>query len=303
MKIIIAGGSGLIGSHLTRTFTKKGYEVIILTRNSSDMQKENLNSGVRYELWDGKTSEGWGDLINGAYAVINLAGENISSGRWTAERKKRILESRINAGRAIVEAVKAADQKPGIVVQSSAVGFYGPHGDEELDETNGPGDDFLSRVCVDWENSTRSVSDYGVRHIVIRLGVVLSKFGGALPKMVLPFKFFAGGPIGTGNQYISWIHPDDVAESILFLMNDPGLTGTYNLTAIESVSNREFSKSIGAILRRPSFLPVPSIAMKLIFGEMSTVLLDGQRVMPRKLMNSGYQFRFPDTKSALKDLL
>jgi len=280
-----------------------GFEVMILTRSSADKQKENRTSGVSYELWDGKTADGWGDLINGTYAVINLAGENLSSGRWTDERKQRILESRINAGRAIVEAIKVADQRPSLVIQSSAVGFYGAHGDEELDETNAPGKDFLSRVCVDWENSTRSVTEYGVRHIVVRLGVVLSKYGGAFPKMVFPFKFFAGGPIGTGNQYISWIHPEDVAESILFMMNSPDVSGTYNLSAIESVNNRVFSKTIGAVLRRPSFLPVPSLAMKVIFGEMSTVLLDGQRVTPRKLVNLGYQFRFPNIKLALEDLL
>jgi uncharacterized protein len=302
MKIIIPGGTGLIGSFLSQKLADDGYEIIVLTRNNKHKDKK-VHAGIRFELWDGKTSTGWGDLVNGAFAIINLAGENISSGRWTRERKQSILESRVDAGNAVVEAIKVADQKPAIVIQSSAVGYYGVHKDDVVDETNDPGDDFLSKVCIDWENSSRSVTEYGVKHIVIRLGVVLSKSGGALPKMILPFKFFAGGPVGTGDQFISWIHPEDVAEAILFLMKNPTNSGIFNLSSIGSVNNREFSKAIGAVLQRPSFMPVPAIVLKSIFGEMSTVLLDGQRVMPSNLLNLGYQFRFPDINIALKEIL
>ena len=224
MRFIIAGGTGLIGSYLSESLVKEGHEIIILTRST---RNRDSRANIKYESWDGKSAKGWGKLVNGANAIINLTGENISAGRWSEDKKKRILESRQNSGKAIVEAVQAAENKPNTIIQSSGVGYYGLHKDEILDETSQPGNDFLSKVCIEWEKSTKAVTDLGVRHSIIRLGVVLSPKGGALPKMLLPFKFFVGGPIGSGNQWISWIHPKDVVDSIKFIINNPHASGIF----------------------------------------------------------------------------
>jgi uncharacterized protein (TIGR01777 family) len=300
-RVLIAGGTGLIGRALAAELVAAGHEVVVLSRNPQGAQ--GLPPRVRVERWDGRTAQGWGGLADGARAIINLAGENLAGGRWTAGRKHRIRRSRLDAGQAVVEAVRAAGQKPAVVVQASGIGYYGPHGDEEVTEDFPPGSDFLGRLAVEWEASTAPVEGMGVRRVVIRTGVVLSREGGALPRLVLPFRFFLGGPLGGGRQWVPWIHIADEAQAIRFLLENEAARGPYNLTAPHPVTNRELARALGRVLRRPAWLPVPAPALRLLLGEMSTVLLTGQRATPKRLLEEGFVFQFPRVESALKNLL
>lgn len=301
MKAVITGGTGLIGRALAIDLAADGWEVIVLTRRPE--AAKGLPGGVRAVGWDGRTAAGWDRAVNGATAVINLAGENISAQRWTQEQKRRIRESRVNAGRAVVEAISQAGAKPTVLVQASAVGIYGDRGFEELDERSEPGQGFLPEVCRDWERSTQEVESMEVRRAVARMGVVLNLDGGALPRMLLPFRLFVGGPLGDGRQWFPWIHIQDTVRAIRFLMESPRASGVFNLTAPQPVTNRELSRIIGRLLRRPALMPTPRLALELAFGEMASVLLDSQRVVPRRLLDLGFVFRFPDASSALEDLL
>ncbi len=306
MRTIITGGTGLIGRALAAELASAGYEVILLSRRPE--QAAGLPSGVRAERWDGRTADGWGKLADGAAAIVNLAGENLAGegffpSRWTPERKERIVRSRLNAGAAVVEAVKAAAVKPRVVIQSSGIGVYGPRQDEELSEEASVGSDFLATLAVQWEASTAEVEALGVRRAVIRTGAVLSRAGGALTRMVLPFRLFAGGWFGNGRQWLSWIHEADQAEAIRFLIENSQASGLFNLCAPQPLTGRDFGRCIGRVMGRPAFLPVPAIVMRLAFGEVTTVVLDGQRVLPKRLLNLGFRFRFPDAESALRELL
>ncbi len=301
MRIIVTGGTGLIGTPLCESLAGDGHEVIELTRNPD--KHRTLTAGIRMQQWDGKTAEGWGDLADDAGAIINLAGEGIADGRWSYERKQRIHNSRTNAGTAILHVIEAAREKPKVLIQSSAVGYYGPRKDEVIDESASQGSDFLAKICFDWEASTAPVAKLGVRRAVIRTGVVLSNKGGALPKQALPYKLFAGGHIGSGKQWYPWIHIDDEVAAIKFLIANEQANGVYNLSAPNPLTNKEFSHKIGETLGRPSLMPVPDIAFKILFGEMSTILLDGQRVIPKRLQEAGFQFTYPSAESALKQLL
>jgi uncharacterized protein (TIGR01777 family) len=301
MRVIIPGGSGLIGRALAADLTTAGYQVILLSRDPGRVTA--LPAGVSVERWNGRTADGWGHLADGSVAIINLTGENLAGGRWTAERKQRIIRSRVDAGQAIIEAIKAAAVKPGVVIQASAVGYYGPHGDEKLTETAAAGNDFGARVTVDWEASTAPVEMPGVRRVIIRSGVVLSPQGGALPRLMRPYRFFVGGPLGSGRQWLSWIHIADEVAVIRFLMENPAASGPFNASAPGTATNAEFGKMLGRVIGRPSWIPVPAFAMRLLFGEMATVLLDGQRVVPDRLLKLGFTFRFPQPELALRDLL
>lgn len=301
MRTIITGGTGLIGRALAANLVEDGHQVILLSRNPD--RATDLPKGVTVERWDARTAEGWGHLADGAHAIVNLAGENIGAGRWTAERKRRIRASRINAGQAVVQAVQAAQNKPDLVIQSSAVGIYGPRGDEEITEGASPGSDFLSQIAVEWETSTAPVDEMGVRRPIVRSGVVFSNQATAFQRMVLPFKLFVGGPIGGGRQWLPWVHVADEVGAIRFLMAHPEATGPFNLTAPDTVTNAGFGRTLGKVLGRPSFMPVPGFAMRLAFGEMSTVLLDGQRAVPQRLLELGFTFRYPKLEDALRELL
>jgi len=306
VKILITGGTGLIGRELTRVLLLAGHEVVILSRNSQT--NPDIPQGVRMLHWDGKTSQGWADGLEGAQAVINMAGENIAGSgffpkRWTPERKRIIYESRINAGKAIVEAITLVKNKPTVLIQSSAIDYYGPLPDQSIDEDQPAGNDFFSRVCQDWEDSTKSVTSLGVRHVVTRTGVILTARGGALTRLLLPYKLFAGGPFGNGKQVLSWIHMSDVIGAIQFLINDPASSGVYNLTAPNPVTNSQIGKAIAKTLHRPYWLPVPGFIMRLLFGEVATVVLDGQRVIPKRLQESGYIYKFSEINTALGDIL
>ena len=300
MRVIITGGTGLIGKALCTALVNDQHSVIALSRNPD--KNIGLLNGVRLEQWDGKTAAGWGALADGADAIINLAGEGIADGRWSKERKKSIRESRINAGLAVMEAIKQATNKPKVLLQSSAVGYYGPHGNELVTEETGMGNDFLAKVCHDWEASTVSATQMGVRRAVLRTGVVLSRQGGALPKMAMPFKFFAGGPVGNGKQWLPWIHIDDEVRAIQFLLNQAEASGPFNLSAPNPVTNKEFGQTLGKVMGRPALAPAPAIAMKAVFGEMATVLLDGQRAVPNRLQAIGFTFTYPTLEEALRNL-
>ncbi len=301
MRVIIAGGTGLIGRQLAASLHQDKHEVIVLSRTPNPSAK--LPVGVRVEKWDGRSAAGWGQWADGAGAIVNLAGAGIADSRWSEARKQEIIASRVDAGKAVVEAVQAAAVKPAVVVQSSAVGYYGSRGGEILTEQSKPGSDFLADVCIDWEKSTEAVEAWGVRRPVIRTGIVLSAEGGALPKMLLPFKFFAGGKLGSGQQYFPWIHMADEIGAIRFLIDHPQATGPFNLAAPNPPTNADFVKSVGQAMGRPSAVPAPGFALKAAFGEMSTVLLDGQRAEPQRLLELGYRFRFTDPVAAVRDVL
>jgi uncharacterized protein (TIGR01777 family) len=268
-----------------------------------------LSDGVRVERWDARTAKGWGHLVDGATAIVNLAGSSIAGegffpSRWTDEQRRVIRESRLNSGRAVVEAVAQAEQKPRAVIQASGVGYYGYHGDEILAEDAGPGDDWAARFTAEeWEPSTEPVEEMGVRRAAARIGLVLSTEDGALPRLLLPFRLFVGGPMGSGDQWYSWIHLEDQARALRFLIENDEARGAFNLTAPDPVTNGEFAKLIGRMTGRPSWFPLPGFAMRLAFGEVAEVVLRGQRAVPRRLLDLGFEFHFPAAEAALKDLL
>ncbi len=302
MKVIITGGSGLIGSALSASLAASQHEVIVLSRNP-DRHRDDLPEGVRAVEWDAESAEGWGHLAEGADAIVNLAGAGIAEGRWTDERKRAIRQSRVQAGRAVTQAVAAAENKPSMVLQASAVGYYGVDAQGQLREDAPAGDDFLASVCQDWEASTAEVESMGVRRVVTRTGIVLATQGGALPRMLLPFKLFAGGPVGSGDQPFPWIHIDDEVGALRFLIENEEARGVYNLAGPELHDNGSFSRTIGRVMNRPAFLPAPAFAMRIAFGEMADVLLYGQQAVPDRLLDLGYDFRFRTAEAALRDLL
>jgi uncharacterized protein (TIGR01777 family) len=306
MRLIITGGTGLIGRALAADLAGDSHEVIVLSR--APERATAIPAGVRVERWDARTAEGWGALADGADAIVNLAGESIAGkglipSRWTAERKSRIRDSRLNAGRAVVQAVELARDKPRVVVQASGVGYYGPRGDEELAEEASPGQDFLARTAIEWEASTAPVESLGVRRAIIRSGAVLSIKGGAFPFMLLPFQLLVGGALGSGRQWLPWIHIADEVRAIRFLIENDAAGGPLNLVAPDLLTNAEFCQVLGQVMRRPAFIRVPAFALRLLLGEMSIVLLEGQKAIPRRLQDLGFTFRFPDAEAALRDLL
>lgn len=302
MRVIITGGTGLIGRPLSQALVAAGHEVVVLTRNPQKVK--NMPAGVRLQQWDGASAAGWGELADGAHAIVNLAGEGIADGRWSSARKQAIRQSRIDAGKAVMAAIQAATTKPKVLVQSSAVGYYGSEtGDALLNEAHSPGADFLAKVCFDWELSTAAASRQGVRRAVIRTGIVLSNEGGAFPKVVMPFNFFAGGPLGNGKQWMPWIHWEDQVRAIQFLIDNDQAEGAFNLSAPNPVRNSEMAKAIGAVKGRPAFMPAPGFAINMVFGEMGTVVLDGQRAVPQHLQELGFEFKYNTVEAALRDLL
>ena len=307
MRVVIAGGTGLIGRALAENLAADGHEATVLSR--SPERASSLPAGVRAERWDARTAEGWGHLADGAAAIVNLAGASLAGEgffptRWTEARRRVIAESRANASRAVIEAVAQAKQKPGVVVQSSAVGYYGFHGDEDLTEDAGPGDDWGARFTAEqWEPSTAAVEEMGVRRVVSRTGIVLSTEDGALPRLLLPFRLFAGGPMGSGKQWYSWIHVQDEARALRFLIENEEARGAFNVTAPFPVRNGELARLIGGAMGRPTWIPVPAFAMRLAFGEVADVVLQGQRAVPRRLLDLGFQFRYPEPVAALADLM
>jgi uncharacterized protein (TIGR01777 family) len=300
MRIIVAGGTGFIGTALAKSLLEEGHQVWILTRNPKTAR---LAEGARGVGWDGRTPTGWGELVSQVDAIVNLAGESLGSAPWTGARKNRILSSRVEAGKAISAAIRQSNPRPKVLIQASAVGFYGPHEDEPVTEESTPGRGFLAEVCRAWEASSQPVEELDVRRVVIRTGVVLSKDEGALQRMMLPFRLFTGGPLGNGRQYLPWIHPADEVASIHFLLENEKAQGVFNLSAPIPLSNADFGRILAKVMRRPYWLPVPAFALRLLLGEMSTLVLEGQHVLPKRLQDLGFRFRFETAEAALRDLL
>jgi uncharacterized protein (TIGR01777 family) len=297
--VLITGATGFIGRALCRRLIRGGFDIAVLTRDR-DRAKRVFGGRAVVVQWDGRTASGWRELASRAEAVVNLAGENIGAGRWTKERKARILESRVQAGRAVVDALRLASPRPRTIIQASAVGFYGPRGDEEIDETSPCGEGFLAETVRAWEESTREAEDLGVRRAIIRSGLVLDKSGGVLPRLSLPFKFFVGGKLGSGEHWISWIHRDDAVEAIYYLLGRRDLAGVFNFVAPGPLRQKQLARSLGRAMKRPAWFPVPGFALKWIFGEMAEeTLLSGQRVLPAALLREDFRFRYPEIESAL----
>lgn len=297
MKIVIAGGSGFIGEPLCRRLLANGHEVVVLSRNPKSVD---AGRGV---AWDAKSQGGWTTELANADAIVNLAGENIGEGRWTDERKRRIVDSRLNATNALVDALRRASPRARAFVSASAVGYYGPRGDEEIDESIGPGGDFLSDVCRQWEGAARAAESLA-RLVIVRIGIVLAPEGGALKKMLLPFRLFAGGKFGSGKQWMSWVTRDDLLRMFVWAIENDRASGVYNATAPNPVRNEEFTKTLGRVLHRPAITPAPAFALRLALGEMAdALLLTGQRVMPRRASEDGFAFDHERLEPALRQLL
>lgn len=296
MHIVIAGGTGFIGNHLVDYLLRQNHNVSLLTRSS----KEKTGS-ARSVPWDGKTIGAWADVIDGADAVINLAGKNIFT-RWSEENKRAILASRLDSTRALVQAIEQAKRKPAVFISASAVGYYGDTGDEEVTELHAPGNDFLAKVCVQWEAASHAAREAGVRVVNPRFGIVLGKDGGALQQMKLQFNLFVGGYLGNGKQFFPWIHIDDLVRALALLLDRQETSGPYNIAAPHPVRMKEFTSTLGDVMHRPSWLPVPTFALELVLGEASGLLLNGQRVLPVALVQQGFTFSFPTAREALQNI-
>ncbi len=302
-RILIAGGTGLLGRALALRLAATGSEVVLLSRStSSEARQLELPAGCRLAAWDGRTSQGWLDLASGAAAIVNLAGESIAGGRWSAARKARIVGSRQQTTAAVVEAIARAPTPPRVLVQASAVGYYGDRADETLDESAGPGSGFLAETARNWEAASAGAEPFGVRRVVARTGVVLAREGGALPKMALPFRLGAGAVLGSGSQWMSWIHLADEVAALVFLLENPAAQGVFNLTTPAPVRQAGFSRELARTLRRPLLARAPAWALRAALGEMSELVLASQRAVPRRLLELGFQFRFPHLAEALADL-
>lgn len=301
MRVLITGGTGTVGRRLVDHLFDHKHTALVISRQP--YKPATLPAKITFAQWDSRTAEGWGHLMEEADAVVNLAGAGLADARWTEERKEIIKNSRVQAGQAVVEAIRAAEKKPRVVIQASAIGYYGPRQNETITEENKSGADFQAEVCRQWEASTEAVEAMGVRRVIIRTGPVLDLRGGALPRMVMPFRFFVGGPVGSGKQWFSWIHYHDVVRAIRFLLENEEAGGPFNLTAPNPVTNGQFAKAIGRTMKRPALFPVPGFVLKLLFGEMASVLLEGQRVIPHRLQELGFEFKYPTADEALADLL
>ncbi|TYS13159.1 TIGR01777 family protein [Rossellomorea vietnamensis] len=299
MKAVISGGTGFVGTALTEELLNNGYEVSILTRNPD---KHESRKNVSYVKWLSEGSRPEEDL-NEVDIFINLAGESINSGRWTEERKKRILKSRIDATREMVRILENLEDKPSVFINASAIGFYEAsdsktHTEQSLDTSS----NFLAETVKRWEAEASKAKDSGVRTAYTRFGIILGKDEGALPKMALPYKLFAGGTVGSGKQWMSWIHIGDIAKAIRFVIENKAIEGPVNLTAPTPVTMKELGKTLGDVLNRPHWIPAPGFAIKAALGEMSTLILEGQKVIPEVLNENGYTFQYPHLKEALQEI-
>jgi len=302
-RIIITGATGFIGRALSSELASAGYEIIALSRRPAEAEKI-PGPDVKAVAWDAATATGWSAFADGATAIINLAGDNIGSGRWTEKKKQRILASRVNAGKAVAEAIRGAKHKPRVLIQASAVGYYGDRGDELLYEDSSNGSGFLAEVVRQWEQSVREVESLGIRLAAIRLGVVLGARGGVMSRLIPPFRFFVGGHPGSGRQWLSWIHIDDVIGIIRFLVENADCKGPFNVTAPEPTVSKDFYNALGKAMHRPAFFPMPAFALKLALGEMATeLLLSSTKVVPGKLLEAGYEFKFSEPTAAFGNIL
>lgn len=300
-KVIITGGTGLLGTYLSKLLQAKGHQVYLFTRNIESAKRKSPEA-AGYFLWKGNAAD-YSRELTGMDAVIHLAGANVAGRRWNEAYKKEILESRTGSTRALIESMKKLDTRPESFICSSAVGYYGNRGDEELTENSAAADTFLADVCRQWEEEAAKAGELGVRTVSIRTGVVLSVKDGALNKMLLPFKLFAGGPLGNGRQWFPWIHIDDIAGIYMHAIENTGMRGIYNGAAPQPARMKEFAKTLGEVLHRPSLFPVPEFVIKIVLGEGAGVAMASQRVNADKIVSAGYKFAFPEIKGALVDVI
>jgi len=300
MRLLITGGTGMIGTALSRSLLAEGNQVCVLTRNPGAAR---LPEGVRAIGWDGRTSLGWEKVLSQVDAVVNLIGERLSKWPWTKRQRQRFFDSRVEGGRALVGAIQAASPRPQVLIQASGVNYYGPLGPTPVTEAQSPGNDFLADVCRAWEGSTEPVEELGVRRIIIRSAIVLSAQVGILPIMLFPVKLFLGGPLGGGRQGLPWIHLEDEVNAIRFLLENQSANGPYNLTAPVPISSAEFMRVAAKQLHRPYWLPIPAFMLRFVLGGMSTLVLDGAYLLPGRLHELGFDFRFRTAQAALSDLL
>ena len=305
MKVAIAGATGFVGSRLVERLHAEGHKLLVLTRNPSAAQKSFPSSGfpnLEMIAYTPTASGSWQQAIAGCDGVVNLAGESIAESRWTSQRKQEILNSRKLSTQKIVEAIAMANPKPSVLVNASAIGYYGTSETATFEETSPSGNDFLAQVCQAWEAEAQKVKATGTRLVILRFGIVLG-MGGALAKMIPAFKLFAGGPIGSGHQWFSWIHRDDLVNLILQALTQSDIEGVLNATAPSPVRMTELSQSMGQVLNRPSWLPVPNFALQALLGDGAMVVLEGQHVLPKRTLANGFKYQYPTLKQALEEIL
>jgi len=326
-RVVVAGATGMIGRGLCKELIAKGYQVVVFSRDPQKARRL-VSGAAEYVAWQPAEGGAWAGAVDGAHAVINLAGASLFGQRWTREYKREIVDSRVIGTRGLVRAMAEAQRRPQVFIGSSAVGYYGPSGDRKLDESAPAGNDFLAReVCVPWEREGQKAAELGIRTVIYRSGVVINGEGplalpidlrgaslsrpgvilkteqGAFPLLVMPFYFFAGGPILPGTQWFAWIHLADTIGLLMLALEDERASGPLNATAPETQTNRDFARAIGRVIGRPAWLPVPGFAMKLLLGEMADMITTGQRVIPKKAEELGYTFRFPTSEQAIRQIL
>lgn len=299
MKVAVFGGTGFVGSRLMERLLAENNHVILFTRNSTKANRQ--FSGVEIIGYNPLEAGNWQEKLSGCDAVINLAGQPIADAKWTSDYKNKIRQSREIATRHIVDAINGSNQKPRVLINASAIGYYGTSETATFDENSPSGNDFLAEVCQKWENEAEKVSSE-VRLVIFRIGIVLGKEGGALSKMLTPFNLFAGGPLGTGNQWVSWIHRDDLVNLFLTTLKQENIAGKFNATSPNPVRMNEFCQVLGNVMNRPSWLPVPSFALELLLGEGAQIVLKGQQVLPKQTQTF-YHYQYPELKPALTQIL
>ena len=305
MKVAITGATGFVGSRLVERLSASGHQILVLTRNLAAAQKvfpKSAFPNLEIVAYTPTASGAWQEAIALCDGVVNLAGEPIAEKRWTPQQKQEILNSRKLGTQKIVEAIALANPKPKVLVNASAIGYYGTSETATFDETSPPGKDFLAEVCQAWEAEAQKVTQAGVRLVILRLGIVLGQ-GGAIAKMIAPFKVFAGGPLGTGRQWFSWIYLDDLVNLIIQALTKPEIEGVFNATAPNPVRMSELAQTMGEIMQRPSWLPVPSFALETLLGEGAMVVLEGQQVLPQRTQASGFNYQYSTVKQALKEIV
>lgn len=305
MKVAITGATGFVGSRLVERLHEQGHQVLVLSRDSARAQRvfpASAYPNLEIVAYTPTESGPWQQAIAGCEGVVNLTGAPIAEERWTSARKQEILESRQLATEKLVAAIAQANPRPSVLVSASAIGYYGASETATFDENSAPGDDFLAQVCQAWEAAAQPVKQVGTRLVILRFGIILG-MGGAIAKMLPPFKLFAGGPIGTGRQWFSWIHREDVVNLIVLALTQPQIEGVLNATAPNPVRMTEFSHTFGEVLHRPSWLPVPSFALEVLLGDAAKVVLEGQQVLPKRPLSYGFEYQYPRLKEALKEIL
>lgn len=305
MRVAVTGATGFVGSRLVERLQQEGHQVLVLTRDADRAKRvfpTTAFPAVEVMAYSPLEAGAWQTALSGCDGVVNLAGAPIAESRWTPERKREIMDSRKIGTQRVVEAIAQADPRPSVLVNSSAIGYYGTSETASFDEVSPAGTDFLAQVCQAWEAEAQKVKESGTRLVILRTGIVLG-MGGAIAKMLLPFRLFAGGPIGNGRQWFSWIHREDLVNLILRALTQPEIEGVFNATAPNPVRMTELCQTMGQIMHRPSWLPVPDFALELLLGDAAKVVLEGQQVLPKRTQASGFEYQYPAVKQALEDVL